>query len=252
MWSAARNLWPAACNTAVSSSQSVARSPQSDCGPQPAACNLWPAARNLSVARNPQPTICDPQPTARNAICGPHPAACNLATLKQKYMKFVCFQHSHWFITMVSTFHPSQQLYHVKRIFSDFNNIFLNMVWIRRYKQKSVCPKFKMIRTFSSYRMYDYVYFIVLNKVSCPRLFCENCSHFILKWFQPNSFGKVCFYRVHHKHMQKIHILKILSVAQWIEHPTLNTWMTARRGFESNWCQNLCDTSCAPEQGTLL
>ena len=42
-----------------------------------------------------------------------------------------------------------------------------------------------------------YVYFIapstVLNKVSCPRLFCKNCSHFILKLFQPNSFGEVCF-----------------------------------------------------------
>ena len=23
--------------------------------------------------------------------------------------------------------------------------------------------------------------------------FCENCSHFMLKWFQPNSFGEVCF-----------------------------------------------------------
>ena len=26
----------------------------------------------------------------------------------------------------------------------------------------------------------------------------------------------------------------------------------SRRGFESNWCQNLCDASCAPGQGTLL
>ena len=59
----------------------MARSPQSECGPQPAARNLWPAARNLSVARNPQPAICDPQPAARNAICGPQPAARNLATL---------------------------------------------------------------------------------------------------------------------------------------------------------------------------
>ena len=25
-----------------------------------------------------------------------------------------------------------------------------------------------------------------------------------------------------------------------------------RRGFESNWCQNLCDASCTPGQGTLL
>ena len=23
--------------------------------------------------------------------------------------------------------------------------------------------------------------------------FCENCSHFTLKWFQPNSYGEMCF-----------------------------------------------------------
>ena len=27
------------------------------------------------------------------------------------------------------------------------------------------------------------------------------------------------------------------SVAQWIEHQTMNTWMTPRRGFEPLWCQ---------------
>ena len=74
-------MWPAARNTLVSSPQSVARSPQSECGPQPAARNLRPAACNLSVARNPQPAICDPQPAARNAISGPQPAARNLASL---------------------------------------------------------------------------------------------------------------------------------------------------------------------------
>ena len=42
------------------------------------------------------------------------------------------------------------------------------------------------------------------------------------------------------------------SVTQWIEHQTLNTWMTARRGFESDWCQKFVWASCAPEQGTLL
>ena len=35
---------------------------------------------------------------------------------------------------------------------------------------------------------------------------------------------------------------KVGSVAQWMEHQTLNTWMAARRGFEPDWCQNLCDT----------
>ena len=33
--------------------------------------------------------------------------------------------------------------------------------------------------------------------------FCENCSYFILKWFQPNSFGEVCFLEESYKNMQK-------------------------------------------------
>ena len=32
----------------------------------------------------------------------------------------------------------------------------------------------------------------VLNSL-VHKTFYENCSHFILKWFQPNSFGEVCF-----------------------------------------------------------
>ena len=27
------------------------------------------------------------------------------------------------------------------------------------------------------------------------------------------------------------------SVAQWVKHQTMNTWMTSRRGFEPPWCQ---------------
>ena len=42
------------------------------------------------------------------------------------------------------------------------------------------------------------------------------------------------------------------SVAQWIEHQTLNTWMAARRGFEPDWCHKFVWASCALEQGTLL
>ena len=33
--------------------------------------------------------------------------------------------------------------------------------------------------------------------------FCEDCSHFILKWFQPNSFGEICFLEKSYKHVQK-------------------------------------------------
>ena len=63
--------------------------------------------------------------------------------------------------------------------------------------------------------MHDYICFIASIDY-CVKYslvyenFCENCSHFILKWFQPNSFGEVCFLEESYKNMQKIHILKIL------------------------------------------
>ena len=73
--------------------------------------------------------------------------------------------------------------------------------------------------------MHDYVCFItpieycvefwfnkVLNgsKSLVYETFCENCFHFILKLFQPNSFGEVCFSEESYENMQKIQILKIL------------------------------------------
>ena len=42
------------------------------------------------------------------------------------------------------------------------------------------------------------------------------------------------------------------NVAQWIEHQTLNTWITARRGLESDWCQKFVWASCAPEHSTVI
>ena len=33
--------------------------------------------------------------------------------------------------------------------------------------------------------------------------FCENCSHFILKWFQPDFFGEMCFLEESYKKMPK-------------------------------------------------
>ena len=87
------------------------------------------------------------------------------------------------------------------------------MLWIRRYKQKSLFPKFQLIPILHFQVMHDYVYFIdpidyCVEKVLCPRLFFENCSHFILKWFQPNSFGEMCFLEECTTNIKKIHILK--------------------------------------------
>ena len=63
--------------------------------------------------------------------------------------------------------------------------------------------------------MHDYVCFIAPTDY-CVELslvyktVSENCSHFILKWFQPNSFGEVCLLEESYKITQKIQILKIL------------------------------------------
>ena len=56
--------------------------------------------------------------------------------------------------------------------------------------------------------MHDYVFFIVpihyYVKLSLlDETFCENCSHFILKCFQPNSFGEMCFLEESYEKMQK-------------------------------------------------
>ena len=48
-----------------------------------------------------------------------------------------------------------------------------------------------------------------LNKVLCTRLSVKICSHFILKWFHPNSFGEVCFLEESYENMQKFKFWKI-------------------------------------------
>ena len=57
--------------------------------------------------------------------------------------------------------------------------------------------------------------------------FRENCFHFILKWFQPNSFGELCFLQESYGNMQKIQILRAPSIQhQWVyfSYPTkINT-----------------------------
>ena len=53
--------------------------------------------------------------------------------------------------------------------------------------------------------MHDYVCFIAPIDLET---FYENCSHFILKWFQPNSFGELCFVEMGYGNMQKIPIFE--------------------------------------------
>ena len=94
----------------------------------------------------------------------------------------------------------------LKGIFTDSNHLF--MVWIRRSKQKQLTSK---ISVDSNFAFSSYVWLCVsllplttvLHKVLCTSLSGENCSHFILKWFQSNSFGEVCFLEESYKNMQK-------------------------------------------------
>ena len=55
--------------------------------------------------------------------------------------------------------------------------------------KKSLFPKFHSIPILGF--MYDHVGFIAPIESLVYEIFCENCSHFILKWFQ--HYEEVCF-----------------------------------------------------------
>ena len=42
--------------------------------------------------------------------------------------------------------------------------------------------------------------------------FCKICSHFILKWFQPNASEEMCFSEESYEMTQKIQILRVPSI----------------------------------------
>ena len=84
----------------------------------------------------------------------------------------------------------------------------------------------------------------MLKKVLCMRLFCKNCSHFILKWFQPNSLGEVCFLEECTTNMQKISHLK-----NFWERPLFNISEYALKLFEEHdvihiWKRNILQIFC--------
>ena len=84
--------------------------------------------------------------------------------------------------------------------FSDFNNIIL---W---HESEDINKKKNTyFQNFSWFQFYIYKLCIITDDN-----FCENCSHFILKWFQLNSFGEMWFLEDSYKYMQKIPILKTL------------------------------------------
>ena len=77
------------------------------------------------------------------------------------------------------------------------NNIFL---WHESedINKKSLFPKFQLIPISHLQVMHDYVCFIApidycVEYSLVYEIFCENCAHFILKWFQANYFGELWF-----------------------------------------------------------
>ena len=100
----------------------------------------------------------------------------------------------------------------LKGILSSSNNIILWHKSEDTKKKNTWFPKFQLIPIYV-YKLYMIMlcfiapYCVELSFVD--KTFCENCSHFILKWFQLNSFGEMCILKESYKNMQKFMILKI-------------------------------------------
>ena len=74
--------------------------------------------------------------------------------------------------------------------------------------KKNLFPKFKLIPILHFQVMHDYVCFIApidycVELSLVAETFRGNCSHFTLKWFQPNSFGEMCFLEESYKKIAK-------------------------------------------------
>ena len=94
----------------------------------------------------------------------------------------------------------------IKGLFHDSNNIIL---WhdSKDINKKSLLQKFELILILCLQVMHNYVWFITpidccVELIILDKTFCENCSHFIKKWFQPNSFAEICFLEERYKKMQ--------------------------------------------------
>ena len=77
---------------------------------------------------------------------------------------------------------------------------------------KSLFPKFQLIPILRFQGMHDYVCFIApidycVEHTLVYETSCENYSHFIMKWFQPNSLEEVCFLESY-ENMQKIQMFE--------------------------------------------
>ena len=97
------------------------------------------------------------------------------------------------------------------------------MTWIRRYKQEKLISKISVDFNFTFFSYAWLCVFRCSHRLlcwikSCVQNFLWNCSHFILKWFQPNSFGELCFLEESCRNMPK----KKIKFWQFWERPLFN------------------------------
>ena len=128
-------------------------------------------------------------------------------SMSQGFTKLCFFLCFFFFSFLLQTWSWICILYNfIKGIFIDSNNIFL---WHESedINKKGLFPKFQLIPILRFQVMHDYVCFIAPTDYCAEwslvfETFCENCSHFKLNWFQPNSFEEVCFLEEIYENMQ--------------------------------------------------
>ena len=94
------------------------------------------------------------------------------------------------------------------------NWIFSDLLW---YESEDIKKKKKNKASRISFGSNNMSSMIALIDYCVYETFCGNSSLFILKWFEPNSFGEVVFLEKSYENMQKIQIVEILSVPS-IQH----------------------------------
>ena len=82
------------------------------------------------------------------------------------------------------------------------------LTWIRRYEQKKLTSKISVDSNFTFTSLYAWLCAWHCSIDNCVKsslddeTYAKNCSHFIKKWFQPNSFREMCYLGESYKWMQ--------------------------------------------------
>ena len=113
-----------------------------------------------------------------------------------------------------SKFTISSTSYYLKEYSVNLTTFFYGMNQKIKNKKNFVkFSKFQLIPIFCFQVRHDYCVFHCSHRLLCWIKSCVQdflWYHFILKWFQPNSFGEACSLEESYENLQKIQILKIL------------------------------------------